>query len=101
VIAAAGAAAAIAIGAATVSVATGGDDQPLEGDDLARATQAALASTDGGTVVESEHGDDGTGFEVVVRLDDGRLIEVTLDDVFRVVDATPDDEEGGSTDDEA
>jgi hypothetical protein len=95
-----GAALAIAGAAATVSVATGGDDPPLEGPDLARATESALAETGGGEVVESEVGDGGAAYEVEVRLDDGTVVEVQLDDRFEVIDAEVDDDsgEGGGDD---
>jgi uncharacterized membrane protein YkoI len=92
VLIATGAALVIAAAAATVSVATGSDDQPLEGSDLDRATAAALAHTGGGTVVDSELGDDGASYEVEVRLDDGSVIEVQLDDRFQVAGSTPDDD---------
>ena len=86
---------------ATVSVATGSDDRPLEGSDLDRATEAALAHTRGGTVVESEAGDGGAAYEVEVRLDDGSVVEVELDDGFRVIGDAADDDgsEGGAEDD--
>ena len=95
----------IAGAAATVSVATGSDDRPLEGGDLDRATSAALAHTGEGTVVESESGDGGAAYEVEVRLDDGSVVEVQLDDRFQVTGSSADDdasgenEAGGDTDD--
>ncbi|CAN5730305.1 hypothetical protein BH18ACT17_BH18ACT17_09280 [soil metagenome] len=95
-------AAALEIGgaAATVSVATGSDDQPLEGSDLERATAAALSHTGEGTVVESELGDGGAAYEVEVRLADGSVVEVQLDDRFEVTGSTADDDSGESgTDD--
>jgi len=95
-------AAALAIGgaAATVSVATGSDDQPLEGSDLERATAAALSHTGEGTVVESELGDGGAAYEVEVRLADGSVVEVQLDDRFEVTGSTADDDSGeAGTDD--
>ena len=90
----------IAGAAATVSVATGSDDRPLEGGDLERATSAALAHTGGGTVVESEVGDGGAAYEVEVRLDDGSVVEVQLDGGFQVTGSSADDDAGESgTDD--
>lgn len=83
--------------AATVSVATGGDDRPLEGADLDHATDAALAHTDGGTVVEAEFGDDGAGYEVGVRLDDGSVVELQLDGRFVVVTGSTADDGGDGT----
>ena len=91
VVGAAAAGVLIAGAAAGVSVATG-DDRPLEGADLERATDAALAHTGGGRVVESELGDDGAAYEVEVRLDDGRVVEVQLDEAFRILGDDPDDD---------
>ena len=82
----------IAGAAAGVSVATGGDDRPLEGADLERATDAALAHTGGGSVIESEVGDGGAAYEVEVRLDDGRVVEVQLDEAFRTLGDEADDD---------
>lgn len=98
----AGAAALVVAGAAaTVSVATGSDDQPLEGSQLERATAAALAHTGEGSVVESEVGDGAASYEVEVRLDDGSVVEVQLDERFDVIgDAIDDDGNEGSDDDE-
>lgn len=87
--------------AATVSVATGSDERPLEGSDLDRATAAALAHTGEGAVVESEIGDGGAAYEVEVRLDDGSVVEVQLDDGFNVTGSSADDDarEGTADDD--
>ena len=65
-----GAAAVVAIGAGSflgIAAATGGDDQPLQGDAKTRAVAAALASTGGGPVPETETGDDGAAYDVEVR----------------------------------
>lgn len=94
VLATAAAALVIAGAAATVSVATSSDDQPLEGGDLERATAAALAHIGEGTVVDSEVGDDGAVFEAEVRLDDGSVVEVQLDEDFNVIGSTADDDSG-------
>ena len=102
VLATAAAALVIAGAAATVSVATSSDDQPLDGGDLERATAAALAHTGEGTVVDSEVGDDGAVYEAEVRLDDGSVVEVQLDEDFNVIGSTADDDSGeGSGDDDA
>jgi hypothetical protein len=82
-----------------VALATGGDDEELTGEARDRAVAAALAFTGGGTVTETEIGDDGAAFEVEVRLDDGRQVEVQLDASFTVIAGEPDDD--GSDDDEA
>jgi len=88
---------AVIVGGAGVAIAAdaGGDDQPLTGSTLDRARAAALAFTGGGTVIESEAGDDGAAYGVEVRLDDGRVVEVSLDSSFRVLGDEADDD--GST----
>ncbi len=64
------------------------DDQPLTGEALDRASEAALAEVGSGEVTDAE-ADDG-GYEVEVRTDDGREIDVHLDGDFSVV-STDDD----------
>ena len=90
-ITAAGIAAAIAAGAG-VAGASGGDDteQPITGADLQRASQAALAHTGGGTVTETEVGDEESYYEVEVTLDGGQQIDVQLDRGFTVVGSESD-----------
>jgi hypothetical protein len=83
------------VGAGTgVAIATGaGDtDRPLTGSTLDRARSAALEFTGGGTVTESEAGDDGAAYGVEVRLDDGRVVEVRLDANFQVLGQEADDD---------
>jgi hypothetical protein len=94
----------LAIGTGVGIAASGDDDRPLTGSDLERATAAALAHTGGGTVIETEVGDDEAAYGVEVRLDDGRVVEVTLNADFQVVGSTADDDgsdsgEAGDTDD--
>jgi hypothetical protein len=84
-----GGGAGIAIGAA------GDDDVPLTGSALERATAAALAHTGGGTVIETEAGDGGAAYGVEVRLDDGRVVEVSLDQDFDVIGQEADDDGAG------
>jgi hypothetical protein len=92
-------------GGAGVAIATGvGDtDRPLTGSTLDRARAAALESTGGGTVTETEAGDDGAAYGVEVRLDDGRVVEVRLDAKFQVLGQEADDDgsddQDGSNDD--
>lgn len=74
----------------------GDDDRPLTGSVLEQARAAALAHTGGGTVVETEAGDDGAAYGVEIRLQDGRLVEVSLDEDFRVIGDEADDD--GSND---
>jgi uncharacterized membrane protein YkoI len=88
----------IAVIAAGVTVATGAvgdDDQPLTGTTLEKATAAALAYTGGGTVTETEVGDDGAAYSVEVRLPDGKQVEVNLDTNFKVIGQEADDDGSG------
>jgi hypothetical protein len=93
--------------AAGIAIASGGDDeQPLTGTTLEQATAAALRHTGGGTVTETETGDDGAAYEVEVRLANRRQVEVRLDERFVVLGQETDDdggahegENGGSDDD--
>jgi uncharacterized membrane protein YkoI len=88
-----GAGLAAAIAAGTAAAAAGGDDdQELTGATRDRAVAAALAATGGGTVLETEAGDDGAAYGVEVRLDDGRQVEVNLDSSFKVVNQEPDED---------
>lgn len=66
-------------------------DVPLTGSVLERATQAALAHTGGGTVTETEAGDDGAAYGVEIRKPDGRHVEVNLDGNFTVTGEEADD----------
>jgi hypothetical protein len=88
-----------AISAGFAIAAGGDDDKPLTGSDLQKATAAALAHTGGGTVVETEVGDDGAAYGVEVRLDDGRVVEVNLDESFDVIGQENDDDGAGDRDD--
>lgn len=79
-------------GGAAVAVATGGDDdKPLTGSNLEKATAAALQHT-GGTVIETEIGDDGAAYGVEIRRDDGSVLEVNLDQDFNVIGAEADED---------
>jgi hypothetical protein len=69
-----------------------GDDVPLSGTSLERASEAALAETGGGEVVDSEVEDEENGYEVEVNLTDGRQIEVQLDADFAVVGSSENEE---------
>jgi uncharacterized membrane protein YkoI len=93
----------IAGGAVAVAVIGGGtgiglaaagddDDKPLTGSTLDDAVAAALDETGGGTVTETEVGDDGAAYSVEVRLDDGRQVEVNLDENFNVIGQEADDD---------
>ncbi|MGH9112838.1 MAG: PepSY domain-containing protein [Acidimicrobiales bacterium] len=86
-----------------VAATSGGDDEPLTGSTLERAVAAALEETGGGTVVETEVGDDGAAYGVEVRLADGSQVEVNLDRDFNVIGHEADDDgpnDDGSNDDD-
>lgn len=93
-------AAAVIAGGAGIGFAAsdGDDDQPLTGSTLEKATAAALEATGGGTVVETEVGDDGAAYEVEIQLDDGTQVEVGLDDGFEVIGQETDDDGPGDDD---
>ncbi|HSO53357.1 MAG TPA: hypothetical protein VL330_11530, partial [Actinomycetes bacterium] len=93
-IAAAGLAVAMVGGIAAAS-ADGDSDQELTGSTRDQAVIAALAATGGGTVLETEAGDDGAAYGVEVRLPDGRQVEVNLDESFKVVGQEADEDKPG------
>jgi uncharacterized membrane protein YkoI len=97
-------AAVIVLGAVGAGIAIAGgvgdDDKPLTGATLDRATAAALEHTGGGTVVETEAGDDGAAYGVEVRLDDGKVVEVELDESFQVIGQSTDDDSPGEQEDD-
>jgi uncharacterized membrane protein YkoI len=91
----------VAIAAGTgivIASGTSDEDAPLVGTDLERATQAALAHTGGGTVIESEAGDDGAVYGIEIQLEDGSVVEVNLDADFNVIGSEADDD--GASEDE-
>lgn len=76
-----------------LAVATGGDDdQPISGPALEDCTAAALAEHPGGSVTETEVGDDGAAYGVEVRLADGSQVEVNLDKNCQVINQEADDD---------
>jgi hypothetical protein len=89
---------ALVAGVAGTSLAAGGGDSegPIAGDALQRAEDAALAHTGGGTVTDTEVGDEESYYEVEVTLDDGTQVDVQLDEGFAVVgqeaESGPDDD---------
>jgi uncharacterized membrane protein YkoI len=93
-IAAAGLAVAVAALAAAAS-ADGDSDSELTGSTRDRAVAAALAATGGGTVLETETGDDNAAYGVEVRLPDGRQVEVNLDKSFKVIGQEADEDKPG------
>ena len=101
-----GAAAAVVAGAGTgIALASGGDDDgtevPITGSALERASAAALEETGGGRVTGTEAGDEEGAYEVEVTLEDGRQVDVHLDERFGVLSAEgdrEDDDRGGDDD---
>ncbi len=92
---AAGVIAAAGIAGAGIAISSTDDDGsevPITGVELEQATKAALDHTGGGTVTETEVGDEESYYEVEVTFDDGSQVDVQLDESFNVVDVTPDDD---------
>jgi hypothetical protein len=97
----------LALGAVSAGIAIaagiGDDDKPLTGSALDKASAAALKHTGGGTVVETEVGDDGAAYGVEIRRADGSQVEVSLDANFKVIGGEADDdganEQDGQDDD--
>ena len=88
--------AALALGGAAIAGAGGvfDDETPLQGQELARASAAALAATGGGTVNATERdGEKGATFEVEVTKPDGSTVDVRLDASYRVVAIDSDSEQ--------
>ncbi len=84
---------ALAAGGAGIASATGGDDShPIGGKALDQASAAALQATGGGTVSETEVGDEESYYEVEVTQADGSQADVQLDRDFNVVGQTADEE---------
>ena len=92
----------LALAAGGVGIATagsGGDsEQPISGDSLAKAEAAALEHTGGGTVTDTEMGDEESFYEVEVTLPDGSQTDIQLDRSFEVVG---EEAEGAGEEDEA
>ena len=97
----------IAVGGAITGVAvasgSGDSDTPITGSAYDRATEKALEVTGGGTVTETEQGDEESYYQVEVRKADGSQVDVNLDRDFIVVKTkteleTPGDEDSDSDD---
>ena len=92
---------ALALGGASLAMAAASDDdEPLTGDVLQQATEAALKYTGGGTVIETEVGDDGAAYGVEVRLASGNVVEVSLDSDYQLIDQASDDDGASEEDDD-
>jgi uncharacterized membrane protein YkoI len=60
-------------------------EAPIVGSDLERASAVAIEFIGSGSVTATEVGDEESYYEVEVTLDDGRQIDVQLDENFNVV----------------
>jgi len=86
-------------GSAALAGAARDADTPITGPARAKAEAAALARTGGGTVTDTEVGDEESYYEVEVRMPDGRQVDVQLDESFAVVGSSADerpDDDGAS-----
>ena len=84
-VAAAVAAAALGTGAAIASSDDDSSERSITGSALERASAVALEHTGGGTVTETEVGDEESFYEVEVKREDGSQVDVQLDRDFNVV----------------
>ncbi len=79
----------VAVGAVAgtgAAIASSDDTEaPITGDALVKASSVAIEYTGGGVVTETEVGDEESYYEVEVTMDDGRQIDVQLDELFNVV----------------
>ncbi len=95
--------AALAVGGAAIAGAAGGDDdatqKPISGSTLEKASAAALDHTGGGSVTETEVGDEEGAYEIEVKREDGSSVDVHLDKDFKVLNQVSDDDKGGEQDD--
>jgi hypothetical protein len=92
--------AAVAVTTGFAAPNIGDDDAPLSGSALDQASEAALGHTGGGTVVDSELGDDGAAYGIEIQLPDGRQVEVNLDSSFNVTGQENDDDSGDEAGDD-
>jgi hypothetical protein len=73
------------------------DDDELIGTTRDKAVAAALKATGGGTVTETELGDEGAAYGVEIRLPEGREVEVNLDRDLNVIGQEADDDSVGES----
>ena len=86
-------------GAALATAGSEGDsEQPISGSALQQAEDAALQHTGGGTVTDTEVGDEESLYEVEVTKDDGSQVDVQLDADFDVVGDETETGEGDESD---
>jgi hypothetical protein len=69
---------------------TAESELPITGTDLDKASAVALQFTGGGRVTGTEVGDEESLYEVEITIDDGRQIDVQLDEQFNVVGSETD-----------
>jgi uncharacterized membrane protein YkoI len=67
-----------------------GPDVPITGAALEQASAAALEYLGEGRVTETEVGDEEGYYEVEVTLDDGRQVDVHLDEAFNILSTEED-----------
>jgi hypothetical protein len=82
-----------------VAETAGDDDRPISGEARDKCTAAALAEHPGGTVTETEVGDDGAAYGVEVRLEDSSQVEVQLNEDCQVIGQEADDDRREADDD--
>jgi uncharacterized membrane protein YkoI len=94
--------AALGVGGVAIAGAASGDDdggeKAITGSALDRASSAALKATGGGTVSDTEAGDEESYYEVEVTRDDGSQVDVQLDRDFNVVGQAGDHEDADGSD---
>ncbi|MGJ9412235.1 PepSY domain-containing protein [Aeromicrobium sp. CF4.19] len=84
-------------GAVAAGALDGNDD--LTGNDLDRASSAALDEVGGGKVVSAEVSDDkGVAYELEIRTSDGGETDVALDESYNIVRTDTDHDEGDEGD---
>jgi len=88
----------VGIGSVVAARIVDDDDRPITGEELRRATAVALEHLGEGRVTDTEVGDEDSYYEVEVTIDDGRQVDVQLDEDFNVVDTMADDD--GPADDD-
>src|SRR5918997_665381 len=82
----------LALGATSLAAAGDDGEAPIPAEALDAATAAALEATGGGRVTDTEVGDEESHYEVEVTLDDGRQVDVQLDEAFAVIGTSADGE---------
>ena len=84
------------VGGVVYANTAAGDE--LKGDELDRASSAALEATGGGKVTDTERDDEEGAYEIEVTKDDGSQVDVHLDEDFAVISEDADREDDGDDD---